>query len=68
MKQAHSLMKQAIEEGVFPGGVLLVSKNASPLFLEAYGLANIFTRQPVHAETVFDLASLTKPLAQRLRS
>lgn len=59
-------MKQAIEEGVFPGGVLLVSKDASLLFFEAYGLANIFTRQPVHADTLFDLASLTKPLATTL--
>ena len=59
-------MEKAVQDGVFPGAVLLVSKDASPLFFETYGLANNFTRQPVHPDTVFDLASLTKPLATTL--
>ncbi len=66
MKQADKLMKQAVKEGIFPGGILLVSRDGSPLFFEAYGLANIFTGQPVRVNTFFDLASLTKPLATTL--
>lgn len=59
-------MKQAVQDDVFPGGVLLVSKESDVLFFEAYGQANIETKQPVKKETVFDLASLTKPLATTL--
>ncbi len=57
------LMHQAVETGVFPGGVLLVARNGGIEFLEAYGWRNLFTRQVVTTNTIFDLASLTKPLA-----
>ena len=57
------LMHRAIETGVFPGGVLLIARNGVIAFWEAYGWRNLFTRQVVTTDTVFDLASLTKPLA-----
>ena len=37
-----------------------------PVLFAAYGSANRFARQPMTRETVFDLASLTKPLATTL--
>ena len=45
------------------GAVLLVARNGVIEFHEAYGWRNLFTRQVVTTDTVFDLASLTKPLA-----
>lgn len=63
MKQIGKMMQQAVDDGVFPGGVLLVSTADAVLFFEAYGYADIFTRRKMKRETVFDLASLTKPLA-----
>ena len=36
------------------------------MFFEVYGQANRFTGQPMTRQTVFDLASLTKPLATTL--
>lgn len=62
----HDLMQQGIRENVFPGAVLLVGKGDARLFVEAYGKANLFSNQPMTRETVFDLASLTKPLATTL--
>lgn len=59
-------MRKAIREKVFPGGVLLVKKEDSIVFFEPYGFANIFTGRRVSRDTVFDLASLTKPLATAL--
>jgi CubicO group peptidase (beta-lactamase class C family) len=58
-----SLMHQAIFDSVFPGAVLLISEKNRILFHRAYGLANIFTKRPMTVKTLFDLASLTKPLA-----
>lgn len=59
----HKLMQKAIDNFIFPGAVLLFSKNGSILFHRAYGIANIFDNTPLTSDTVFDLASLTKPLA-----
>jgi CubicO group peptidase (beta-lactamase class C family) len=66
MRQVDHLMKQAVGDGVFPGGVLLVLKDRSVLFFEAYGRADIFNELPMTRDTIFDLASLTKPLATTL--
>ena len=60
------MMKQAISDGVFPGGVLLVSTAGSEVFSQAYGYANIFSGCLMTRDTVFDLASFTKPLATTL--
>ncbi len=66
MNPVDQMMRQAIFDGVFPGGVLLFSKNASIIYHQAYGYANIFSKIPMTANTIFDLASLTKPLATTL--
>ena len=66
LKAADTLMQRAITEGVFPGGVLLVNVNDTTPFFSAYGVTNLYTRIPVTVDTVFDLASLTKPLATTL--
>jgi len=66
MKQVDQMMKEAITDEVFPGGVLLVAAADSVVFFEAYGYADIFSKRPMTKETVFDLASLTKPLATTL--
>lgn len=63
---ADILMQQAVTDRIFPGGVLLVSKLGRILFCKPYGVTNLFTGRPVSPETVFDLASLTKPLATTL--
>ena len=54
----------AVEEGVFPGAVLLVNKESRVLYCRAFGCRSLEpTRLPLDEETIFDLASLTKPLA-----
>lgn len=59
-------MRQALADGVFPGAVLLAARGGRILVHAAYGSANIYTRRPMSTATVFDLASLTKPLATTL--
>ncbi|NJL59587.1 MAG: beta-lactamase family protein [Desulfobacteraceae bacterium] len=63
MKQADRLMREAVDKEVFPGGVLLVSKEDKIVFFEAYGYADIFSEKKMRGDTIFDLASLTKILA-----
>lgn len=59
-------MQQAVENGVFPGAVLLVSCKGKIRFHRAFGVADIHFRENVTKSSVFDLASLTKPLATAL--
>jgi CubicO group peptidase (beta-lactamase class C family) len=60
------LMREGIKENVFPGAVLLIACRGRLLFHQAYGKADIFSGEPVTTDTIFDLASLTKPLATAL--
>jgi CubicO group peptidase (beta-lactamase class C family) len=66
MTEIEQLMQQAVTENVFPGAVLLVSKNGNLVYHDAFGFRNLLTRSPMTTETFFDLASLTKPLATAL--
>jgi CubicO group peptidase (beta-lactamase class C family) len=63
MKAVRNLMQNGVENGVFPGGVLLVADKGQVVFLEAFGRARLMPERPMTTDTVFDLASLTKPLA-----
>lgn len=60
------LMLEGLRESVFPGAVLLAGSGDVPIFFEAYGKADLFSGRSMTRETVFDLASLTKPLATTL--
>lgn len=62
----ESLMVKAIEDRMFPGAVLRVQKGRMPLYHHAFGAANLQSKVPVTVDTIFDLASLTKPLATTL--
>jgi CubicO group peptidase (beta-lactamase class C family) len=66
MVKAEKIMIQAVNDNIFPGGVLLVSVNGSEIFHRAFGSANIVSGETMTRDTVFDLASLTKPLATSL--
>ena len=66
-KRILDLLLNAVSDGVFPGGVLLVSHCKKILFFEAVGNSGLFpTPRPMTRQTRFDLASLTKPLATAL--
>lgn len=59
----HDLMSQAVDDAVFPGAVLLVDVGGRLIVCEAFGSSTrIPAREAMTVETVFDLASLTKPL------
>ena len=55
---------RAIAEGVFPGAVLLVGKDDAVVYERAFGNRSLVPEKtPMLTGTIFDLASLTKPLA-----
>ncbi|MDB4946202.1 MAG: hypothetical protein JWP97_5736, partial [Labilithrix sp.] len=57
-------VRAAIDAGKLPGCVLLVGRHDEVLLRRAYGSRSLLPeRTPMTVDTVFDLASLTKPLA-----
>ncbi len=58
------LLREGIQTGVFPGAVLFVRHQGQVRFHQAIGhTSSLPNASPVQIDTIYDLASLTKPLA-----
>jgi serine-type D-Ala-D-Ala carboxypeptidase len=58
----QAAMDQAVLDGVFPGGILAVRLNGELRSLAVAGRMSSEREDPVQVSTIYDLASLTKPL------
>lgn len=67
MSRDHPLtqfLQQAVCEGVFPGAVLFVRSYGEIVYHQGVGkMGQVPFDRPVTTDTIYDLASLTKPLA-----
>ncbi len=65
--RTKKLLDKGIHERVFPGAVLLAAHRGSIVFFQETGRLSLSPPgMPVQKDTIFDLASLTKPLATTL--
>jgi CubicO group peptidase (beta-lactamase class C family) len=60
---ARTLLRRAITDRIFPAAVAEVGDAGGPLWREAFGRLAFDHPQAATETTIFDLASLTKPLA-----
>jgi CubicO group peptidase (beta-lactamase class C family) len=64
LQLADSAIKQAIENNEIPGAVLAVVHQNKMVYLKAYGNKQVYpSTVPMAENTIFDLASVTKPIA-----
>jgi CubicO group peptidase (beta-lactamase class C family) len=62
--RVEQALDDAVARGVFPGAVLLLRDGARTFYQRAVGYRQLEpTRAPMDEGTIFDVASLTKPLA-----
>jgi CubicO group peptidase (beta-lactamase class C family) len=61
--QIDKIMQSAINDSVFPGGVVGVLRNGSLIWQEAYGYHDYSKTKSVQANGVYDLASISKIMA-----
>jgi len=62
-----ALLDDGVRSGVFPGAVLLIALGGEIIFTKAAGiLSTAASNAPVRVNSIFDLASLTKPFATTL--
>lgn len=64
LRHADEAIEKAIAEKQIPGAVLAVVKDGKMAYLKAYGNRSVYPAvEKMETDTVFDLASLTKPIA-----
>jgi len=59
----EQVMQRAIEDSVFPGGVIAVVKDGVLAWNQGYGYHDYGKTRPVRSTDLFDLASVTKVMA-----
>jgi uncharacterized protein YbbC (DUF1343 family)/CubicO group peptidase (beta-lactamase class C family) len=58
------VIEAAIRQNEIPGAVVLIGHNGLTVYRKAYGMRSLApTREAMTVDTIFDLASLTKPVA-----
>jgi uncharacterized protein YbbC (DUF1343 family)/CubicO group peptidase (beta-lactamase class C family) len=64
LRQIDHVVSDGLSAGCMPGCVVLVGRPGETILQKAYGLRQVQpSRQKMTADTVFDVASLTKPVA-----
>jgi CubicO group peptidase (beta-lactamase class C family) len=64
LSQIDMIVGKGIAEGQMPGAVVVVGGSPGVLYRKAYGQRQVEpTPEPMSVDTVFDIASLTKPVA-----
>lgn len=64
LREMEPLIAQALADKKMPGCVVAVGRKGSLVWLKSYGLRQVLpTAEPMTVDTIFDLASLTKPIA-----
>lgn len=67
LKNADAAIKAAIREGRAPGAVLAVVRHGKMAYLKAFGNRSVYPKkEAMTVNTVFDLASCSKPLGTAL--
>jgi CubicO group peptidase (beta-lactamase class C family) len=54
--------RNEITTGRIAGAVVLIQRHGKPVYFESFGLRDVATRQPMTADTIFRLYSMSKPI------
>lgn len=62
LERVRALLSRYIQKGEIAGAVSLVARKGRLVHLEAQGVMDLETRRPMRTDTIFRLASMTKPI------
>src|SRR4051812_22607204 len=62
LKRLSAAMRAYIDAGQVPGTVTLVARRGHVVHLEAQGVMDASARTPMRPDSIFRIASMTKPL------
>jgi CubicO group peptidase (beta-lactamase class C family) len=63
LRRVDEAMERWIAAGDIPGGVVLIAREGRIAHLKAYGLADIASGRPARTDSIYRIASMTKPVA-----
>lgn len=63
LERVDELVERSIEAGEIAGAVALVARHGRIAHLRAYGVADLDSRAPMQTDTIFRIASMSKPVA-----
>src|ERR1700733_3322426 len=66
VSEIQKLAANQIEQDVVPGLAIAVVFQDQVVYAAGFGIRNVKTKEPVDADTVFQLASLSKPIGSTL--
>src|SRR5580765_1523320 len=55
-------MRAFVDDGKLAGVTTLVARHGKVVYLDAYGVQDLTTKKPVASNTIFRIASMTKPI------
>jgi CubicO group peptidase (beta-lactamase class C family) len=61
LRRMHAVMSEYVERGDIPGLVLLVSRH-DDVYVEAFGVVSLGRTAPMRRDTIFRVASMSKPI------
>ncbi len=62
LQRVEAAVSAAVEKGDIAGAVALAARRGKIVFSESFGMADIDDREPMQADTIFRIASMTKPI------
>jgi CubicO group peptidase (beta-lactamase class C family) len=62
LKTFQRTMRALVDDGKLAGVTTLVARHGKVVYLDAYGVQDLATRKSVTSDTIFRLASMTKPI------
>jgi CubicO group peptidase (beta-lactamase class C family) len=63
LKRVDALMARLQEQGKLAGAVTVVARRGQLVSLQAHGFADLETKRPMRADDIFQIQSMTKPIA-----
>jgi CubicO group peptidase (beta-lactamase class C family) len=62
LRQIHAMVQRHIDAGDITGAVMFVARKGQIAYLEAQGTMDVDTKKPMTRDSVFRMASMTKPV------
>ena len=62
LKTLQRTMRAFVDDAKLAGVTTLVARHGKVVYLDAYGVQDLATRKPVTKDTIFRIASMTKPI------
>ena len=62
LKRLGAAFQSDVDKGVIPGAVVLIARDGKVAFFDAFGFQDREKRIPMKADSIFRIASMTKPI------